>query len=70
MTRVTINFGIVQVIGLSEIELGVCHNSIHTNLIVIGEANMNLVVLEVGVMLRQGGTGCVWRQKLHNGMWE
>lgn len=60
MTRATINFGgTVQVTGLSEIELGVCHNSIHTNLIVIGEANMNLVVLEVGVMLRQGGTGCV-----------
>jgi hypothetical protein len=69
MTRVTINFEAVQVIGLSEIELGVCHNSIHTNLILIGEANMNLVVLEVGVMLRQGAQGA-WRQKLHNGMWK
>jgi hypothetical protein len=51
MTRVTINFCRVQVIGLSKIEFGVRHNSIHTNLIVIGEANMNLVVLEVGVVL-------------------
>ena len=59
MTRVTINFDAEQVIGLSEIELGVCHYSIHTNLIVIGGANMNLVVLEVGVMLRQEDTGCV-----------
>jgi hypothetical protein len=59
MTRVTINFDAIQVIGLSEIELGVCHNLIHTNLIVIGEANMNLVVLEVGVMLRVGVAGCV-----------
>lgn len=59
MTRATINFDAVQVTVLSEIELGVSHNSIHTNLIVIGEANMNLVVLEVGVMLQQGDAGCV-----------
>ena len=50
----TINFDAVQVTGLSEIEIGVRHNSIHTDLIVIGEANMNLVVLEVGVMLGVG----------------
>jgi len=68
MTRVTINFDAVQVTGLSEIEIGVRHNSIHTDLIVIGEANMNLVVLEVGVMLGVGAQD-VWRQKLHNGIW-
>jgi len=59
MTRVTINFDAIQFIGLSEIELGVCHDSIYSNLIVNGEENMSLVVLEVGVMLRQGGAGCV-----------
>jgi len=59
MTIVTINFYAIQFIGQSEIELGMCHNSIHSNLIVTGEENMSLVVLEVGVRLRQGDAGYV-----------
>jgi len=56
---VTINLDAEQFIGLNETELGVFHNSIHDNLIVNGEQNTNLVVLEVGVMLQQGHAGCV-----------
>jgi hypothetical protein len=55
----TINLDAVQVTEPGDIELGVCHNSIHTNLIVIWEPNMNLVMLEVGVMWRKGKAGYV-----------